>query len=597
MGVRNKYCCICERAITEHKEPKQHVCYKNWGSTRASTAMEQDVIVEGFCHSVAMHGIKYKYFVGDGDSSVYARIMEKVPYGRSVFKMECANHCVRNYTSHLHTLAADKNFPSESRKLLKPTIPRLTAAARGAIRHCGQNGEEVEDLIKDLRNGPYHVFGDHSNCREYFCSRSESKNVIEILHSSGLFDQIQGLVERLVAKAARLKENKTSNAAEYYMSLVAKFNGGKRINFIQRGSFQRRCHMAALRFQKGLAWEHSPFKKVAGKSPGSTHKKIIKKKTNRQCQTRRKLVYLEEGQKIRKRHRICSAKPDADYGPSAETVIDTLELDISAEELLKKCEEYIDLLQVTLTERDHIVEQTVMQADCDIWHEKRRVRLTASNFGIVCRRKDSTSCANIVKRLLYKPPLSTPAIEYGRRNEPTVVRRFQEETGLTVKKCGLFIDLKYGFLGSSPDGLICEENALIEVKCAPSAVHHGLRETAARKKTFFLQINNDGNLLLKRSHPYYYQVQGTLNITDRDFCYFVVMSDAQQNLHIEKIQRDKLMWEKEMLPQLSKFYRWCLLPEIVAPNVIRGKPIREPDYILKAQKDVAERQKSKSSRN
>ncbi|XP_063229241.1 uncharacterized protein LOC134536049 [Bacillus rossius redtenbacheri] len=65
MGVRNKYCCICERAITEQKEAKQHLCYKNWGKTRPSTAMERDVIVEGFCQSFEMHGLKYKYFVGD----------------------------------------------------------------------------------------------------------------------------------------------------------------------------------------------------------------------------------------------------------------------------------------------------------------------------------------------------------------------------------------------------------------------------------------------------------------------------------------------------------------------------------------------------
>ncbi|KAJ8875414.1 hypothetical protein PR048_023309 [Dryococelus australis] len=41
-------------------------------------------------------------------------------------------------------------------------------------------------------------------------------------------------------------------------------------------------------------------------------------------------------------------------------------------------------------------------------------------------------------------------------------------------------------------------------------------------------------LKLKRTHPYYYEVQRTLNITQRDFCFFVVMSDARQPLHMKK---------------------------------------------------------------
>jgi len=32
----------------------------------------------------------------------------------------------------------------------------------------------------------------------------------------------------------------------------------------------------------------------------------------------------------------------------------------------------------------------------------------------------------------------------------------------------------------------------------------------------------DGELKLKTSHDYYYQVQGKLHIADRKYCYFVV---------------------------------------------------------------------------
>ena len=46
--------------------------------------------------------------------------------------------------------------------------------------------------------------------------------------------------DRIVSLAAQLVTNKTSNMAETYMSINAKFNGGKQVNRIQRGSFENR---------------------------------------------------------------------------------------------------------------------------------------------------------------------------------------------------------------------------------------------------------------------------------------------------------------------------------------------------------------------
>lgn len=592
LGIRNKYCSICARSSTQ--DVNDHICYKNWDERKPSTAMEQDVIVEGFKNSESMHGVRYKYFIGDGDSSVYKRIMQSVPYGRSVHKLECANHCVRNYTGYLHKLAADTNYSVESRKLLKPAIPRLTAAARGAIRHCGKVGDSVENLKRDLRNGPYHIFGEHKNCREYFCDKHTEDNVVRRLKGSGIFDHVENLVERLVSKAPRLLQNTTSNAAEYYMSLVAKFNSGKRINFTQRGSFQRRCHAAALRFQKGYSWESSPYKNLTGKSPGSAHKNVVRKRTREhQTASRRKLDYPENEPAKKKRKMWKPAPHDKDYGPGAEQVSDYEDDDLSPQVLEKKCTEFLATLTVTKDERDQIVQETTGQADCQRWHELRRVRLTASKFGVVCRRKDTTSCRNLVKQLLYMPSVSTPATEYGRLNENVAIKRFEEEMGHSVAKCGLFVDLEHGFLGASPDGVVADENALVEVKCVPSAIKDGLQEKAKKNKSFFLQLTDD-KLELKKSHTYYYQVQGTLNVANYDFCYFVVMTDQKQPLHVERIFRDAVFWKNEMVPKLSKFYLKCLLPEIVHPCLSKGRPIREPDYIVQAQVSHAERKKKHS---
>ncbi|KAG8325526.1 hypothetical protein J6590_065978 [Homalodisca vitripennis] len=43
----------------------------------------------------------------------------------------------------------------------------------------------------------------------------------------------------------------------------------------------------------------------------------------------------------------------------------------------------------------------MQRASDNEWLEERRARLTASNFGLVCRRRAHSSCIPVVKQLLY----------------------------------------------------------------------------------------------------------------------------------------------------------------------------------------------------
>lgn len=49
--------------------------------------------------------------------------------------------------------------------------------------------------------------------------------------------------EKIALKAGRLS-NETTNVAENFMSVINKFNCGKRIGLGRRGSYQRRVHVA-----------------------------------------------------------------------------------------------------------------------------------------------------------------------------------------------------------------------------------------------------------------------------------------------------------------------------------------------------------------
>ena len=155
----------------------------------------------------------------------------------------------------------------KGRSILKACIHRLPLAAKKAIEHNSTQGT-VEDLRFDLINGPKHVFGDHSNCREYFCKKRNEQNFCPILEEVGMTPLITGAIERLVRLADRLITNQNSNRAELFMSILAKFNAGKRLNLTNRGYFQRRCTLTALSYQRGYGWHTNPWKATSKRSPG-----------------------------------------------------------------------------------------------------------------------------------------------------------------------------------------------------------------------------------------------------------------------------------------------------------------------------------------
>ncbi|KYN06254.1 hypothetical protein ALC62_02801 [Cyphomyrmex costatus] len=205
--------------------------------------------------------------------------------------------------------------------------------------------------------------------------------------------------------------------------------------------------------------------------------------------------------------------------------------------------------------------------------------LTASNFGIVCRMRPTTSCATTVKNLLFPPIIDTAALKYGRDMEEIAKQDLIVKLKKEVKSCGLFIDCDNPWLGATPDGLL-DEDGLVEIKCPLSAENltaEEATETVPRLKNIFDKKN--GNMMNK-NHHYFYQIQGQLNITQREYCIFAVWTP--KSVKTIRVQRDEYFWKNRMLSFLTRFYMECMLPEIVDSRYNRNMPIREPQYIMEA---------------
>ncbi|XP_050549327.1 uncharacterized protein LOC118271403 isoform X2 [Spodoptera frugiperda] len=494
LGVRNKYCYTCQYYDRRNIDIKPHNCCKNF--TGASTGMESDIIVEGFQKSEETHQLRYLNFIGDGDSSVFANLKEKVSYGNKIKKIECKNHVIKNYTSALYKVLANTKLPLRGRNILKPKVLKLTLVARKIIMYSSDNTV----MAADLRNGPLHVFGVHGNCKDYYCningSEKKKENLVEDLKKNApeVWALIYAANEKIALKAGRLS-NETTNVAENFMSVINKFNCGKRISLGKAGSYQRRVHVAGLSLATGHQWHETAWKKQTTQSPGTHFKKYIKRKEQsrirQQSSTRKRLFVPRE-----------KTKPDKNYGPEAS---DPIEIDEA--QLRIWCEERLAEFQKSPEDIAFIEMSTVGQHENDLYTTHRRDRLTASQFGMVCKRRITTPCHNHVKDILYKKNICTTDMLYGQQNENVAKSMFMQQYNKTVRPSGLFIDEEFGCLAGSPDGVIENERALIEIKCFPSLARKNLSLEAAavEKKNFALTLDNNA-LVMNKKHDYYYQV-------------------------------------------------------------------------------------------
>lgn len=284
--------------------------------------------------------------------------------------------------------------------------------------------------------------------------------------------------------------------------------------------------------------------------------------------------------------------PGFRYGSSTDTSIaarraygpNSVQPMLPAKEVETLCKEFKSDLCLSEKKITEIEQQTRKQSNDNtgLWQYLRRCRLTASNFGMICKRRKSTPVANTVKTLLYRSPSSNvSSLRWGRENENNARESYEHEmekkkSPVFITRAGLVISQEWGFLGCSPDDWVedkvTSENGVAEYKCPYSARDITPQEACTAIKGFFCMLQ-DGNVKLKKTHNYYYQVQGVMGITGKKWCDFVVWTT--KGISIERINYDPTFW-MHMVPTLEKFFDTALLPELTAPEYPNGRPIREP---------------------
>lgn len=191
--------------------------------------------------------------------------------------------------------------------------------------------------------------------------------------------------------------------------------------------------------------------------------------------------------------------------------------------------DHANSLQLTHQDIDDVCKATKGQSNNRNWILARTFLLTASNFALICKKRDTTPQDNLIKHLRsYRlPPATVPSLRYGRKYEAKARRCYAEQHhkkcggNVSVKNVGLIISSQFPFLGASVDGVIsCSKCGvgILEIKCPYGKGTDKWRNTEPEEcslnKNFFAELSDTGKLLLKRTHNYYYQVIGQLAVLE-----------------------------------------------------------------------------------
>ncbi|XP_076078325.1 uncharacterized protein LOC143048513 isoform X2 [Mytilus galloprovincialis] len=215
--------------------------------------------------------------------------------------------------------------------------------------------------------------------------------------------------------------------------------------------------------------------------------------------------------------------------------------------------------KVTQSDVDLIERSTRLQSCSPKWLEERRFRLTASTFGEICKVTSRRNTDKFCHSLFYGSNIQSKALSHGKNYEAKALKAFNLKFDKNAKRCGFYVSIDKSFLGASPDAILEDGQSIVEIKCP----YNGRNEDVKPGPNFkFLQMDSNGNIVLKESSNYYDQIQGQLFVTKRSLCYFVVYTLC--DLFVQKINLNEEYCNNCLVPKLESFYQRVFRPYVAS---------------------------------
>lgn len=234
---------------------------------------------------------------------------------------------------------------------------------------------------------------------------------------------------------------------------------------------------------------------------------------------------------------------------------------------------FTEFIKMKLTDKDRklIEKVTRKQIQSVFWKKQRVGAITASIFHNVVRYTRSEEDNYIVKQILGLSAFSgNAATQFGLKNESLARSLYAQHlkkthTGSSVRECGLLISESNPILRASPDGKAkcsCCGTGLIEIKCPHTAATQMWNgHELANSGKYHVTLDNEGNIKLKTSSPWYTQIQAQLGVSGFPWCDFIMYTKKAPHLSVERIYLNKTIYENQVSKAL-KFYERFVVPKL-----------------------------------
>ena len=218
-------------------------------------------------------------------------------------------------------------------------------------------------------------------------------------------------------------------------------------------------------------------------------------------------------------------------------------------------EDFMEYIARNITDEQLEYTQYLKQGT-DECKRARKGRITASISSEILHLKEGNSC--VEKILGNVDHVTSVAIRHGLHYEAVARAQYQSQTkhehkDQKIEEYGLFIDKEFPCLAASPDGVVtcnCHSKKLIEIKC--SYKHRDLlpNEIPTVDSSYHVKHCN-GKLALKKTSPWFFQVQFQMGVIKVDRCDFVL--HTLHDIAIMTINFDESVWEALKKKSLAVF--------------------------------------------
>lgn len=207
-----------------------------------------------------------------------------------------------------------------------------------------------------------------------------------------------------------------------------------------------------------------------------------------------------------------------------------------------------DINDVNEKEIKQIEFLTRKQSNCKLWKEVRKTHITASvAHSIASTVKSGKMSVKPAQAIVCPKNFTNAAIRWGKSSESTAIKEYQKKTGNLVKPSGVFIHPEINYLAASPDGILSDNSAVVEVKCP-----YKYRKCPAAEVDYVQNINSFEN------HPYYTQCQIQMKVCNIPRCDFVVWTT--KSIYIKTINLNE-SFLKDVLDRIHIYYSKVFINE------------------------------------